>query len=451
MKQLLFSEAQTFMLALAQSRGVQVEVFASRNSSTSIKAYQNEVSEFKLSKRSGLGLRVLENGAWGYSYTENLSEAALVRCLDNALENASLVAPEGFAALTQHPEPPHIGDLYGEGLSGVTVDRKVAVALELESVARNADSRVISVPYMGYSDGEAEVSISNSAGLARDYKSNYAMQYAMPLLSENGQNKMGRGVQFSREFERLDPTQTALEAVRKGAEKMGAKMPTTGKYPTVIENNCMALLLATYSDIFSAKMVQEHKSPLEGKLGLQIGSGLVQLTDDATRAAGLESRPFDSEGYPSQVLKVIENGVLKTFLHNTETAAQDGVKSTGHASRYGYRGTIGIDISNFYLEAGLDSKEKLLEDIGTGLLLTEVHGTHAGVNSITGEFSLQADGFWVEAGQVSHPLENFTVAGNFLELLQEIEAIGNDLEFSPMNGGTGSPSVRVKVLAVGGA
>ncbi len=450
MNQLSFDAAKAFILQQATIRGATVEVFASRNSSTSIKAYEGEVSEFKLSKRAGLGLRALQNGAWGYSYTENLSETALLRCLENALENAALVAPEGHAVLANHPEPPHIGDLFGEGLSGVSVDRKVAVALELDRVARAADARVVSVPYMMYQDGESETSVANTEGLDRQYKANYAMQYAAPLVHENGQNKMAFDFQFSREFESLDPTKTALEAVRKSVEKLGAKIPTTGKYPTVIENNCMATLLNSYSGIFSAKMVQEGKSPLVGKLGTSIGSSLVQLIDDATRPAGLASRPFDAEGYPSQQLNLIENGVLKTFLHNTETASKDGVKSTGHASRYSYRGTIGIDTSNFYLEVGQDSKEKLLEDIGMGLLLTDVHGTHAGVNAITGEFSLQADGFWVEHGKVSHALENFTVAGNFLEMLQDIEAIGNDLKFSPM-ARAGSPSVRVKVLAVGGA
>ncbi len=450
MNQLSFSQAQAFVLEAARKLGAKVEVFSSRNSSTSIQAYAGEVSEFKMSKRAGLGLRALANGAWGYSYTENLSEEALTRCLQNALENASLVAPEGHAVLAAHPEPPHVGDLFGEGLSGVTVDRKVAVALELDRAARAADARVVSVPYMTYTDGESEVAIANTEGLARGYKSNYAVQYAMPLVAENGQNKMGFDWQFSREFESLDPTKTAINAVQKSVARLGAKMPTTGKYPVVIENLCMATLLGTYSDIFNAKMVQEGKSPLAGKLGQRIGSSLVHLVDDATRPAAMASRPFDAEGYPSQYLSVIEGGVLKTFLHNTETASKDGVKSTGHASRYSYRGTIGIDTSNFYLEAGKNSKEALLEEIGTGLLLTEVKGTHAGVNEITGEFSLQAEGFWVENGKVTHPLENFTVAGNFLEMLHEIESIGNDLEFSPM-AGAGSPSVRVKVLAVGGA
>ncbi len=450
MKQLSFAQAKQFLLEAAKQKAASIEVFASQNSRTSVQAFQGEVSEFKMSKRMGIGVRALVKGAWGYSYTENLSEPALMRCLDNALENAHLVAPEQFAVLAAHPEPPHIGDLYGEGLSGVTVDRKVAAALELERAAREADPRVVSVAYMSYSDGESEVAIANTEGLDRSYKTNSAFQYVAPLVQENGQSKMGFHVQFSREFESLDPTQTAIEAVRKSIRRLAAKMPKTGKYPVVIENHCMAMLLATYSNIFSAKMVQENKSPLAGKLGTSIGSSLVQLHDDATRPAGMESRPFDDEGYPSQHIQLIENGVLKTFLHNTETAAKDGLKSTGHATRFGYRGTIGIYPSNFYLEAGKQTKAALLEEIGTGLLLTEVHGTHAGVNAITGEFSLQADGFWVEDGNVGHALENFTVAGNFLEMLHNIEAIADDLEFSPMVGGTGAPSVRVKELAIGG-
>jgi PmbA protein len=448
MHQLSFSEAQAFVLENAKQRGVSIEVYASQKSSTTIKAYVGEVSDFKLSKRAGLGLRALIKGAWGYSYTENLSEPALLHCLENALENASLVAPESHAALAAHPEPPHVGDLYGEGLSGVSVDRKVAVALELDRAVRQADKRVVSVPHIRYTDGESEIAIANTQGLERNYKTNYVVQYAMPLVSENGQSKTGVEWQFSREFESLDPTRTALQAVEKSVAKLGAKIPTTGKYPVLIRNQCMAKLLGTYSSIFSAKMVQEQKSPLTGKLGQSIGSSLVKIVDNATRPAGIESRPFDAEGYPSQDITLVENGVLKTFLHNTETAAKDGVQSTGHASRSGYRGTIGISTTNFYLEAGKGSEADLMQPIEAGVLLTDIKGTHAGVNKITGEFSLQAEGFWIENGKIAYPLENFTVAGNFLELLVDVKAIGEDLDFGIS--GDGAPSVRVKVLAVGG-
>ena len=450
MKQLSIPDARALLLHLADVKGVQLEVYAQRSSSTAIKAYEGKVADFKLSKRGGLGLRVLHNGAWGYSYTENLSEAALERCLEDALENALLVAPEGFATLAAHPEPPHIGDLYGEGLSGVGVDRKVGVALELERAARSADPRVVSLPYAAYSDGETETSVANSAGLQREFKSNHAMQYAMPLVSENGQNKSAFNWQFTREFETLDPTQTSLEAVSRSLALLGATMPQSGTYPAVIENRAMGELLSSFSPLFSAKMVQEGKSPLAGKLGETIGSVLVMLRDDATRPGGFQSQPFDAEGYPSAPLTLIEGGVLQGFLHNTETAAKDSVRSTGHASRYGYQGTVRVSPTNFYLEPGRSTRDALLHGISAGLLLTAVHGTHAGVNIVTGEFSLQADGFWIKDGAVEHALENFTVAGNFLELLCAIQLLGDDLEFNPWSG-AGAPSVRVTALAVGGA
>lgn len=450
MKQLSIADARALLLRLADAKGVQLEVYAEQSFSTSIEAFAAEVSEFKLAKRSGLGLRVLLEGAWGYSYTENLSEAALERCFADALENASLVAPEGFATLAAHAEPPHIGDLYGEGLSGVGVERKVGVTLELERVARSADPRVVSVPYAVYSDGEHEISIANTAGLKRDYKSNYAVQHVMPLVSENGQNKSTFNWQFSREFETLDPTQTSLEAVRQSLALLGATMPASGTYPTVIENRTMGKLLASFSPLFSAKLVQEGKSPLAGKVDQTVGSALVTLRDDATRPGGFHSQPFDAEGFPSAALTLIQDGVLRGFLHNSETAAKAGTRSTGHASRYGYQGTVSVSPTNLYLEPGSASRDALLHGISAGVLLTELHGMHAGVNVVTGEFSLQADGFWIEDGAVTHALENFTVAGNFLELLRAIEALSNDLEFNPSSG-AGAPSVRITALAIGGA
>jgi PmbA protein len=448
MNQLSFSEAKNFLLERARAKQASIEVYGSKNSSTSVQTYEGKVSEFKLAQRNGIGVRALVQGSWGYSYTENLAQPALERCLDAALENAALVAPEAHASLKAHAEPPHLGDLYGEGLSGVTVDRKVKAAIELEQAARNADPRVKSVPYMAYQDGESEIMVANTAGLDRAYKSNFAAQYLAPLVSEGEQNKMQFGFEFTREFEQLDPTRTALEAVRKSVAMLGASQPKSGKYPVVIANECMGLLLGTFEGIFSAKMVQEGKSPIKGKLGETLASSLVTIIDDATYHNGPDSRPFDSEGYPSKPLTLLEHGVLRSYLHNTETAAKDGVESTGHASRWGYRGIVGIGSSNWYLEAGKDTKDTLVSSINEGVLLTGLHGTHAGANMITGEFSLQADGFWVEDGKIARPLENFTVAGNVLEVLRDIEALGDDFKFGMW--GAGSPSVRVRELNIGG-
>ncbi len=443
-----FDQARSFVLELAKSKGANVEVYAMSRASTGIKAFEGEVSEFKLSKQMGLGVRALVNQAWGYSFTENFSEVALTRCLEMALSNAALVEPVGHAVIGAWAEPPHVGDLYGEGLSGVSVERKVQLAVNLEQATRNADPRVKTVPYAMYSDGESLTAVANTAGLDRSYKENFAYQFAGPLVSENGQNKSAFEFKFSREFEQLDPNQTALEAVRKSLAMLGGQAAPSGAYPVVIDRDCMATFLGTFAGMFSAKQVQDGKSPLAGKLQQSIGSSVISILDDATRTGGIDSRPFDAEGFPSQKLVLLERGVLKNFMHNTETAAKVGMQSTGHGARYGYRGTVGVSPSNFYNEPGTFTQLELISSIEQGVLLTAIHGYHAGANSINGDFSLQADGFWIENGKVAHPLEVFTVAGNFLELLQNIEAVADDLEFKM--GGVGGSSVRVKSLNIGG-
>lgn len=445
--QLDFDQARRHLLDRARERGVSLEVYASRGTETTVRAFAGDVAEFKLSSRQGVGLRALVSGAWGYAYTENLAPAALDRAFESAIENAELVQPEGHARLGAWAEPPEM-DLYGEGLSGVTVERKVQTALKLEAATREADPRVVSVPYSAYSDGESETAVANTEGLDRAYRELHAYQYVAPLVAEGGQNKMKMEFEFTREFEELDPTRTALEATRAATALLGAKPAPSGVFPTVIDRRCMADFLGVFAGMFSGKMVQEGKSPLAGREGETAFAATVSIVDDATLPRGMSTRPFDAEGYPSAPLTLVEGGVLRGFMHNSETAAKAGIDSTGHAARQGYRGTVSVAPSNLFLKPGAGTRADLLRDLGTGLLLTDVQGVHAGANPITGEFSLQAEGFWVENGEIAYPLDVFTVAGNILDVLGDVQAVADDLEFSP--GGAGAASVRLSGLSLGG-
>ncbi|GGO35366.1 TldD/PmbA family protein [Deinococcus humi] len=446
-EQLSIEAARTYLLERAGERGVALEVFAQRQSSTSVQAFGGEVSQFKLANRQGVGLRALVGGAWGYSFSENLSPAALDRALDSAVENAQLVHPERGAALVAWGEPPAL-DLYGEGLSGVSVEQKVGVALALESAAKEADPRVTTIPYGGYQDGDIHALIANTEGLERTDAQLYAMQYVYPLVSEDGQTKMSGDWQFTREFTELDPTRTALSAVEKATRLLGARPAPSGTFPAVFSGECLAEVLMLFSPIFSGRMVEEGKSPLAGRLGETIASPLVTLVDDATLPRGLSSRAFDAEGCPSAPLTLVDGGRLSAFMHNQDTAARAGTVSTGHASRHGYQGTVSVGPSNLMLLAGNTPAAGLTGGL-TGVRVTGVSGGHAGANPITGDFSLEAEGFWFENGAEQHPLEVFTVAGNFLELLAGIEAVGDEIEWS--NYSAGAPAVRVGALGIGGS
>ncbi|THF86658.1 TldD/PmbA family protein [Deinococcus sp. KSM4-11] len=446
-EQLSIAEARTYLLERARQRNVELEVYAERDTSTSIKAFGGEVSEFKLQARQGLGLRALVGGAWGYAFTENLSRQALNRALDTAVENASLVAPEAGSALSDWPAPPAL-DLHGEGLSGVSVEQKVQSALALEAAARTADPRVTSVPYSSYSDSDTDTLLGNTYGLERGEKALHAFTYVAPLVSEDGQNKMKGEWQFTREFTELDPTRTALEAVRKSAALLGAQAAPSGTFPAVITGECLGSLLALFAPMFSGKMVEEGKSPLAGRLGRVVASPLVTLVDDPTLPRGLNSRSFDAEGHPSLPLTLIDAGTLSAFMHNAQTAARAGTSSTGHASRSSYQGTVGVGHSNLLMHAGTTAPDQLSQGV-TGVQLTGIAGGHAGADPYTGDFSLQAEGFWIEDGHVAHPLEVYTVAGNILDVLRDVQAVGTEIEWTMH--AAGAPAVRVKALAVGGS
>lgn len=446
-RQLSLAEARAFLLQEAAARGVKLEVYGERKADTQIQAFQGEVSEFKLSTRQGVALRALVKGAWGLSYSENLSESALKWALNNAVENAELVQPEAGAALQNWPAPPAL-DLYGEGLSGVSVDQKVNVALELERAAREADARVKSIPYLQYQDADMLVGLSNTEGLEREDRQLYAMQFSCPLVSEDGQNKMKEDWQFTREFAQLDPTQTSWRAVQKSLALLGAKPAPTGSYPAIIAGEALAEMLAIYSVMFSGKFVEEGKSPLAERLGQEIVNPLVTLLDDPLRPTGLNSRAFDVEGCPSAPLTLIDAGKLTAFMHNADTAARAGTRSTGHATRFGLQSGVMVGPSNLVLLAGQTSPQELREQF-SGLLLTGISGGHAGANPITGDFSLESEGFWIENGVVQHPLDVFTVAGNILELLSDVEAVGNELHDTYY--AVSAPDLRVKKLAVAGS
>ena len=209
----------------------------------------------------------------------------------------------------------------------------------------------------------------------------------------------------------------------------------------------MATMLSTFSSIFSAKSVQEGRSLLKGKLEEQIANEKVTILDDALYPEGFSTRAFDSEGYPSQKTVLIEKGKLKSFLHNTQTARKDKVKSTGNGSR-SYKGSLNVSPSNFYLEQGNIKEEDLFKKHAQTIEIVALQGMHSGANPISGDFSLSAEGFLYQNGTRLHSLKQFTVSGNILQLLKDVEMIADNFKFDMDS--IGAASVLIKELSISG-
>src|SRR5690606_19716467 len=169
------------------------------------------------------------------------------------------------------------------------------------------------------------------------------------------------------------------------------------------------------------------------------------LVDDATLPHGLASRPFDSEGTPSRRVVLIEKGVLRSFLHNTDTASRTGQQTTGHAQR-SYSGTLGVGISNLLLEKGGGVSAS------DGVLVTDLMGVHAGANPVSGDVSVQAMGLETVDGE-TFPVDDFAVSFNLFELLKRIEEVGDDPATRPSMMGYGAvtaPSIAVPDVSFAG-
>jgi PmbA protein len=209
---------------------------------------------------------------------------------------------------------------------------------------------------------------------------------------------------------------------------------------------CMTVgqaLLAAYAGA-------RYVSLLAGLVGEQVASELVTIVDDGRLDDGPSTAPFDDEGVPTSRTPLIERGVLRGFLHNTETARRDNAGSTGNASRPSYRGVPGVAPTNLLVEGGSENADAILERAGRAVYIQDVSGVHSGANPVSGEFSVGATGLRVESGSLGEPLREITIASTLPEVLRRVEAVGSDVRFFPGAGAIGTPTILVSEMTVAG-
>lgn len=428
-----------------------MEVFYSAGSSLSLKVFQKELDGYSLSESEGLGLRGMYNGKMGYSYTEKVDETSIDLLVKNVKENATVIDSDDEEYIFEGSKEYKKVDTFNPKLEEVEEAEKIKFVKQLEEEAFKIDNRIQSVETCVYGDGYGETIMSNTKGLYLHDKSNIAYTYVVVVAKENEDIKTGMAYRTGNDFSKFNPKEIAEEAVKEALSMLGAKSVKSGDYPVVIRNNAAADLLEAFEGIFSAENVQKNLSLLKGKLNEQIGSEKFTLVDDPFMEGGLASRSFDGEGVASKYKKVVDKGVLKTYFHNLKTAKKDGVETTGNASKSSYKSSVGIAPSNFYVEKGEKTLEEIISSMDKGILITELQGLHSGLNSVSGDFSLAALGYELKDGKIAKAVEQITVAGNYFELLKNIEETGSDLKFGlPGEAYIGSPSLKIKKLAIAG-
>ena len=429
-----------------------MEIYFSQSRNFSTRIFQKEVDDYRVSVEQGVGFRARFAGKVGYAYAETLDEESVELLILGAKSNAQIIdSDEDIVFFAGSPEYPKVV-AYDPEIEAVSAEEKIGFAKALEVEAFATDERVAMVNWAmaGYDD--TEVYMANTEGLEQSFRRNGAYGFVSAVVREGEQAKTGSRMVFGNDWAEFDAKKLARDAVEEATSLLGATSIPSGDYRVLLRYDVARDLLATFASVFSAEAVQKGLSLLAGKLEHQIASTLVTLVDDPLLKNGGASAPFDGEGVATRTKNVIGQGKLITFLHNLKTATKDGVESTANASRASFKSPIGISPTNFFIQPGTPDYESLIEALGNGIIIIDVQGLHSGANPVSGDFSLGAYGYLVENGTIVRPLEQITVAGNFFNVLEEVEEIGSDLEFgSPSSRGhVGSPSLLIRHLSIAG-
>lgn len=420
------------------------EIYFLSGKNISLKVFKGKIESFSDNQNQGISFRGKFDGKMGYSYTESFEEEDADFLINEAYENGSVIESSDEQIIYEGGGEYIPVNTYEENLKNIEIPQIENFLINLEKEAYSLDKRIKTVVVCMFGMGESERIIKNSKGISLHDRGNTAYSYISVSAEENGVVKTGSDFKVSRDFKAFDYKTLAENAVKKAAAKLDTVKPELKENICIIENTAFTSLLDSMTGIFSAEAVQKNLSLLKGKLGEKIACEKFTLVDDPHLENGEGSCSFDSEGVPTKYKELVSKGILKTYLYNLKTAKKDGVKSTGNAAKGGYKGTIGISPFNLYVKKGEVSFDELLKKMDRGVIITDFAGLHSGLNSVSGDFSLAAEGFIVENGKKGKAFNQITVAGNFFELLLNIEEIGEDMKFSLS--GTGSPSVLVKNL-----
>ena len=421
-----------------------IEVFGNAARETAITWSEGKVEDFVTSDSKGLGLRIIKNGKVGFSYTNNFDAHNIDNLIISTEKNAEFLEADKYVLLASPSEVLPELDVIDNSYGLEPIGKKISLLKEMESLAL-LNKKIKSVVKSGYSESLDETIIINSNGLER-YAKRTVFSYGISCLaSDNNEIQVGGEGTVKKIFGEVDFRSTTQVAVENAVKLLGAKRIKTGNYPIVLNQNVGCDFLSLFDSSFSSFSVQKNVSLLKGKLNQKICSEILNIIDDGTMSNGIATSSFDDDGTPTQKTIIIENGILKNCLYDLYTANKDNVKSTGNASR-GYSGLSVPAPSNIYIEKGEKSFDALLKEMNNGLYITEIMGMH-NADSISGEFSVGVNGFLVENGEIKYPVHGITIAGNILEMFNNITSIGNDLKFY---GSIGSPSILIGRLSVAG-
>jgi PmbA protein len=397
------------------------------------------------SESRDLGLRVFCGARSALVSASSVDPARFAALAERAVAMARVVPEDPFSDLCADAAPP-------ESFAPLDLIDPAEPSVELLIArAEAAEAAALAVPGVTNSEGgsagfgRSEVFLATSAG--------FAGHYARTGHSISASVLAGTGTTMQRDYDHHsavhfsdvdDPAKIGHSAGERAVSRLNPIRPKTAKMPVVYDPRVSSSLVSHFSGAINGGSIARGTSFLKDRMGEKIFGDGVFIHDDPRRLRGSRSVTFDGEGVPTRPRALIEGGVLTTWLLDSRSAKQLGLRTTGHASR-GAGGPPGPSATNLYLAAGQISAADLMSDITEGIYVTELIGM--GINSMTGDYSRGAAGFMIRNGALAEPVAEITIAGNLLDMFARLIP-ADDLKFRR---GTDAPTLRIDGMTLAGA
>lgn len=413
--------------------GEQVEAVAISSSSTDVRVYEGEIESFSAADTHGVGVRVIVEGRTGFAWAGALDLDIVRETLDEARDNASFAEADEHAGLAE-PDgvAPADVDLLRADLTEVDTQRKIDLAMELERIVRSGDARISGVESTDYGDTIGHSAIASTAGVRGSESASAAYVSAYSMAHADGETQTGFGFSVGRHPDDLDVERAGADAVMRATRMLGSVKPPSERVTVVLDPYVTSQFLSIISSTLGGESVIRGRSLFADRLGETVASPLITFVDDPTDGRAYTASQLDGEGLATRRNPLIDSGVLTTFANNSYTGRVLGTGSNGCAVRGGFKSRPGAGCAAVSLLPGSKTQDELLADVGEGVLVQMVSGLHSGVNPVSGDFSTGAEGLRISDGEAGQPLREFTIASTLQRMLQDVQAVGGDLEWLPM-------------------
>lgn len=413
------------------TKGEQIEAYVGRGGETAIRVYEGTVEHFVSAQSEGVGIRVIKNGRTGFAYAGTLDPTAVAEVLAEARDNVQFGTSDEFAGLAEPdgvaPVPQKFWD---DELEHYLTTGKISITKELEQLTLGVDKR-IRVEESNYDDGWSETAVATTTGIRESGRGNSCYVSVATLADEGDETQTGYGFSVGDSPKEFDLPKAAREASDRATRLLGAIKPPSKRVTVVLDPYVAAQFLGVIASTLNGESVSKGRSFFADRLGDQVADARITLVDDPTNPLAYTATDIDGEGLAARRNVLIENGVLKKFVHSSYSARRLNTVSTGNAVRGGFAGSPGVGCIAMQLTPGTKSQSELIAEVEDGVWVQMVQGLHSGVNPISGDFSTGASGLLITNGQVGAPVREFTIASTLQRMLLDVVALGNDVDWLP--------------------